>query len=129
MTKHPQRSLMLSPEEWERWEALAIALNAIPSQGPQTTNPTWRTVAKWIGQGKLEVTPAEEADTAQARPVIYDDEEGIAQGDKWRFSSATANLREGINVYRKDGSIEWYIRCEAPGDDIAYRLHHVYKPA
>jgi len=59
MTKHPQRSLMLSPDEWARWEALAITLNAIPSQGPQTQTPTWRTVAKWIGQGKLTVAPAE----------------------------------------------------------------------
>jgi hypothetical protein len=59
MTKHPQRSLMLSPDEWARWEALAEQLQAIPSQGPQTTTPTWRTVAKWIGQGKLTVAPAE----------------------------------------------------------------------
>ena len=59
MTTHQQRSLMLSPDEWATWEALAITLNAIPSQGPQTTTPTWRTVAKWIGQGRLTVAPAE----------------------------------------------------------------------
>jgi hypothetical protein len=71
MTKHPQRSLMLSPDEWARWEALAIALNAVPSQGPQTQTPTWRTVAKWIGQGKLEVTPAVCNDPDWMPPPVY----------------------------------------------------------
>ena len=55
---HERRSLILSPDEWARWDTLAQQLQAIPSQGPQTTAPTWRTVAKWIGQGKLTVAPS-----------------------------------------------------------------------
>ena len=57
MTTHVQRSLHLSPAEWAALDALAVTLNAVPSQGSQTTTPTWRTLVKWVAQGKLTVVP------------------------------------------------------------------------
>ena len=56
-------------------------------------------------------------------------EEAIAQGDKWRFANATSTQRQGINVWRADGSMEWYVRCEAPYEKVRYTLHRVYQPA
>ena len=53
-------------------------------------------------------------------------EDAIAKGDRWAFASATFAQRQGINVYRKDGTREWWVRCEAPYEPIAYRLAHTY---
>ena len=51
-------SLWLSTDELAVLQAIAVKVNAVPSQGPQTTQPTWRTVVKWIASGKLlVVTP------------------------------------------------------------------------
>jgi hypothetical protein len=59
MTTHVQLSLYLSPGELSNLEALADRFQCVPSQGPQTTKPSWRTLVKWIASGKLEVTPAQ----------------------------------------------------------------------
>jgi len=56
-TTHQQRSLYLSPDEWAALEALAEQVGAVPSQGSQTETPTWRTLIKWIAQGKLKLAP------------------------------------------------------------------------
>jgi hypothetical protein len=56
-------------------------------------------------------------------------ENAIAQGDRWAWANATFTQRQGINVYRKDGSMEWWVRSEAPYEPIAYKLHHTYQTA
>ena len=52
MTAHERRSLTLTATEWAALEALAAEANAVPSQGRQTETPSWRTLIKWIAQGK-----------------------------------------------------------------------------
>ena len=60
-TQDPQRPrcLYLSNAELSVLQDIAVHYNAIPSQGSQTATPTWRTLVKWVAQGKLEVTPAQ----------------------------------------------------------------------
>jgi len=50
-------------------------------------------------------------------------DEAIAGAERWNYASATANYRQGINVYRNCKRY-WYVRCELSGEPL-YELKDV----
>jgi hypothetical protein len=48
-----RESLILTPSEWQALSALAARFWTVPPTGPNTTEPSWRTLIKAIANGEI----------------------------------------------------------------------------
>lgn len=48
-----RESLILTPSEWQALSALAARFWTVPPAGPNTTEPSWRTLIKAIANGEI----------------------------------------------------------------------------